>query len=340
MTILVTGGCGFIGTNFIRYFIKNHPRYKIINTDKLTYAGNLENLKDLKKCKNYHFVKADICNALFMRKLFKKYKPDAVINFAAETHVDRSITAPSQFMKTNFLGVGVLLDLCLDFGIKKFLQVSTDEVYGSIEKGSFCENSLLTPSSPYAASKAGADGLVMAYHTTYKLPVLITRTTNNYGPYQFPEKLIPLVILNALKNKKIPVYGDGMNVRDWIYVEDNCAAIDQVLHKGKIGEIYNIAGKSEKTNIQVIKTLLRILNIDKSLITYVKDRPGHDQRYSLSIRKIKKRPGWQPQTSFQAGIKKTIEWYQNNRAWLHNTQTGAYRKFYKQYYSKLGLKEI
>ena len=340
MTILVTGGCGFIGTNFIRYFIKKHPRYRIINIDKLTYAGNLENLKDLKKRKNYHFVKADICNALFMRKLFNKFKPDAVINFAAETHVDRSITAPSQFMKTNFLGVGILLNLCLDFGIKRFLQVSTDEVYGSIKQGSFCENSLLTPSSPYAASKAGADGLVMAYHTTYKLPVLITRTTNNYGPYQFPEKLIPLVILNALKNKKIPVYGDGMNVRDWIYVEDNCTAIDQVLHKGKIGEIYNIAGKCEKTNIQVIKTLLRILNIDRSLITYVKDRPGHDQRYSLSIRKIKKHPGWQPQTSFQAGIKKTIEWYQDNKDWLHNTQTGAYRKFYKQYYSRLGLKNI
>ena len=339
MRIIVTGGCGFIGTNFIRYFIKKHPGYKILNIDKLTYAGNLENLKDFKKRKNYHFVKADICNALFMKKLFKKFKPDAVINFAAETHVDRSITAPSQFMKTNFLGVGALLNLCLDFGIKRFLQVSTDEVYGSIKKGSFCENSLLTPSSPYAASKAGADGLVMAYHTTYKLPILITRTTNNYGPYQFPEKLIPLVILNALKNKKIPVYGNGMNVRDWIYVEDNCTAIDQVLHKGKIGEIYNIAGKCEKTNIQVIKTLLQILNVDESLITYVKDRPGHDQRYSLSMNKIKKQLGWQPKTSFARGIKKTIDWYQNNKTWLENTQTGAYRKFYKQYYSKLGLKE-
>jgi len=338
MTILVTGGCGFIGTNFIRYFIKKHPGYKILNIDKLTYAGNLENLKDFKKRKNYHFVKADICSALFMKKLFKKFKPDAVINFAAETHVDRSITAPSQFMKTNFLGVGTLLNLCLDFGIKRFLQISTDEVYGSIKQGSFCENSLLTPSSPYAASKAGADGLVMAYHTTYKLPVLITRTTNNYGPYQFPEKLIPLVILNVLNNKKIPVYGNGMNVRDWIYVEDNCTAIDQVLHKGKIGEIYNIAGKCEKTNIQVIKTLLQILNVDESLITYVTDRPGHDQRYSLSMSKIKKQLGWQPKTSFARGIKKTIDWYKNNKTWLRNTQTGAYRKFYKQYYSKLGLK--
>lgn len=340
MRVIITGGCGFIGANFIRYFIKNHPRYKIINIDKLTYAGNLENLKDFKNRKNYHFVKTDICNALFMRRLFKKFKPDAVINFAAETHVDRSITAPNQFMKTNFLGVGILLNLCLDFSIKRFLQISTDEVYGSIKQGSFYENSLLTPSSPYAASKAGADGLVMAYHTTYKLPVLITRTTNNYGPYQFPEKLIPLVILNALKNKKIPVYGDGMNVRDWIYVEDNCAAIDQVLHKGKIGEIYNIAGKCEKSNIQVIKTLLRILNIDESLITYVKDRPGHDRRYSLSMSKIKKQLGWQPKTSFARGIKKTIQWYQKNKKWLKNTQTGDYRKFYKQYYSKLGLKEI
>lgn len=340
MTILVTGGCGFIGTNFIRYFIKKHPYYKILNVDKLTYAGNLENLKDFKNRKNYHFVKTDICNALSMRKLFKKFKPDAVINFAAETHVDRSITAPSQFMKTNFLGVGILLNLCLDFSIKRFLQISTDEVYGSIKQGSFYENSLLTPSSPYAASKAGADGLVMAYHTTYKLPVLITRTTNNYGPYQFPEKLIPLVILNALKNKKIPVYGDGMNVRDWIYVEDNCVAIDQVLHKGKIGEIYNIAGKCEKSNIQVIKTLLRILNIDESLITYVKNRPGHDRRYSLSMSKMKKQLGWQPKTSFARGIKKTIQWYQKNKKWLKNTQTGDYRKFYKQYYSRLGLKNI
>jgi dTDP-glucose 4,6-dehydratase len=339
MTLFITGGCGFIGANFIRYYIRKHPRDKVINIDKLTYAGNLENLKGLIKHKNFHFMKADICNAPLMKKLFKKFSPDTVINFAAETHVDRSIDAPDPFLKTNFLGVGVLLNLCHKLRIKKFLQISTDEVYGSIKKGSFRETSSLNPSSPYAASKAGADNLVMAYKTTYNLPVIITRTTNNYGPYQFPEKLIPLVILNALNGKKIPVYGNGRNIRDWIYVDDNCAAIDRILHKGKIGEIYNIAGKNEIPNIQVIKTTLRILNVDESLITYVKDRPGHDQRYSLSINKIKKDLGWQPQISFRNGIKKTIAWYMKNKPWLKNTQSGVYRSFYKKYYSQLGFKE-
>jgi dTDP-glucose 4,6-dehydratase len=340
MRIIVTGGCGFIGTNFIRYFIKKHPGYKILNIDKLTYAGNLGNLKGLEKKKNYSFVKTDICRPSSMKMIFKKFQPDAVINFAAESHVDRSIASASPFIKTNFLGVGVLLNLALEFKIKKFLQISTDEVYGSIEKGSFCENSLLTPSSPYAASKAAADGLVMAYYKTHNLPVLITRSSNNYGPYQFPEKLIPLIITNALNNKKIPVYGDGKNVRDWLYTEDNCEAIDIILHKGMIGEIYNIGSKNELTNIYVIKEILKYLNKKESLITYVKDRPGHDQRYSLSISKIKKHIDWQPKTSFARGIKKTIQWYQKNKTWLYNTQTGAYRKFYKQYYSKLGLKQI
>jgi len=338
MTVFITGGCGFIGANFIRYFIKKHPDTTVINIDKLTYAGNLENLKGIVKYKNYHFVKADIGDVLLMKRLFKKFSPDAVINFAAETHVDRSIAAPDPFLKTNFLGVGILVNFCHELGIKRFLQISTDEVYGSRKQGSFHEESSINPSSPYAASKAGADALVMAYYKTYRLPVIITRTTNNYGPYQFPEKLIPLVILNALNGKKIPVYGNGMNVRDWIYIDDNCAAIDQVLHKGKIGEIYNIAGKNEKPNIQVIKTILRILNVDESLITYVNDRPGHDQRYSLSINKIKKHLGWQPRTSFRDGIKKTISWYVKNKTWLQNTQSGAYRSFYKKYYSKLGLK--
>jgi len=340
MKLLITGGCGFIGSNFIRYIIKKHPTYKIINVDKLTYAGNLENLKGLEKKKNYHFIKADICNTLLMRRIFKRFKPDGVINFAAETHVDRSITTPSVFIKTNVVGVGVLLNLSLEYNIKKFMQISTDEVYGSISRGNCHEKSPLNPSSPYAASKAAADGLVMAYHTTYNLPVLITRSSNNYGPFQFPEKLIPLVILNTLGDKKIPVYGDGLNVRDWIYVEDNCAALDLVFHKGGIGEIYNIGGGNEKTNISVIKKILKLLHKDHSLITYVKDRPGHDRRYALSIRKIKKELGWRPQTNFDTGIKKTIQWYRKNSEWLQNTQSGAYRRFYKKYYSKLGLNQF
>lgn len=340
MKVLVTGGCGFIGSNFIRYFSKKYPRYKILNVDKLTYAGNLENLRGMEQKRNYRFTKADISNASSMKKLFKKLRPDAVINFAAESHVDRSIAAPAPFIKTNFLGVGVLLNLALEFGIKNFLQISTDEVYGSTLRGSFKEENRLEPSSPYAASKAAADGLVMAYYKTHKLPVMITRSSNNYGPYQFPEKLIPLVIINALNDKKIPVYGDGRNVRDWLFVEDNCNAIDIVFHKGTPGEIYNIGGEQEMTNIHVIKDILKSLKKGKSLITFVKDRPGHDRRYALSIKKIKKELGWRPRTSFGAGIKKTILWYQKNKRWLKNTQTGAYRTFYKKYYSQLGLKEF
>lgn len=340
MRLLVTGGCGFIGSNFIRYLNKNYPYYKILNIDKLTYAGNLENLKGIERKKNYRFVKSDISNASAMRKIFQKFRPDAIINFAAETHVDRSIVASSPFIKTNFLGVGILLNLALEFGIKNFLQISTDEVYGSTLRSRFKESSPLKPSNPYAASKAAADGLVMAYYKTYNLPVMIVRSTNNYGPYQFPEKLIPLTIINALNNKKIPVYGDGLNIRAWLYVEDNCEAIDIAFHKGTIGGIYNIGSKIELTNINVIKKILKTLNKSKSLIAYVKDRPGHDRRYSLSVNKIKKQLGWRPKTSFSTGLKKTINWYQRNKEWLKNTQTGAYRKFYKKYYSKLGLKEF
>ncbi len=340
MRILITGGCGFIGANFIRYFNRRHPRYRILNVDKLTYAGNLENLRGLEKKRNYRFVKADISNAFAMKNIFKKFQPDAVINFAAESHVDRSIVAPSRFIKTNFMGVGILLNLSFKFHIRKFLHISTDEVYGSILSGSFKENSLLNPSSPYAASKAAADGLVLAYYKTYKLPVLITRSSNNYGPYQFPEKFIPLIITNALNNNKIPVYGDGLNIRDWLYVIDNCQAIDIIFHKGVMGEIYNIGGENELANIYVIKKILKFLNKDKSLIIYVKDRPGHDRRYSLSLNKIKQQLGWHPTTSFATGIKKTIEWYQKNKKWLRNTRTGEYRKFYKKYYSKLGLKSF
>jgi dTDP-glucose 4,6-dehydratase len=311
-----------------------------MNVDKLTYAGNIENLKGFEKKKNYQFVKADICNPASMKKVFNKTKPDCVINFAAETHVDRSIAAPSQFIETNVLGVSILLNLALEHKVKKFLQVSTDEVYGSILRGVFKEIDTLTPSSPYAASKAGADNLVIAYHTTYGLPALITRSSNNYGPYQFPEKFIPLVIHNGLNNKKIPLYGDGKNTRDWIYVEDNCEAIDAVLHKGRIGEIYNIGAHNERQNINVVIRILKTLRKPMSLVSYVKDRPGHDRRYALSISKIKQHTGWTPKTRFETGIKKTIAWYQENTAWLKNTQTGAYRSFYKKYYSKLGLKDF
>jgi len=275
-----------------------------------------------------------------MRRIFEKFKPDAVINFAAETHVDRSILSPAPFIKTNVVGVGVLLNLSLKYNVKKFLQISTDEVYGSILHGSFREDSPLDPSSPYAASKAAADALVTSYFKTHGLPTLITRSSNNYGPYQFPEKLIPLVILNAMNNKKVPVYGDGMNVRDWLFVEDNCEAIDLVFHCGKVGEIYNIGGENELTNLFVVKFILKLLNKSENLITFVKDRPGHDRRYSLSLGKIRRQIGWHPKISFETGIKRTIEWYRKNQKWLKNAQSGEYRNFYKKYYSGLGLKEI
>jgi len=337
MKFLVTGGCGFIGSNFIRYFSKRHPSYEIINVDKLTYAGNLENLKGFEKKKNYHFVKADISNAPLMKKVFMHFQPDAVINFAAESHVDRSISAPAPFIRTNFQGVGILLNCALEYGVKKFLQISTDEVYGSILRGRFRETSVLDPSSPYSASKAAADVLAVAYYRTYKLPVLITRSSNNYGPYQFPEKFIPLIIFNALHNKQIPLYGDGMHVRDWIHVEDNCMAIDLVLHKGRIGEIYNIGGQHDRTNTYVAQKILGILRKPQSLVTHVKDRLGHDRRYALSNTKITRELSWRPRIPFERGIVETIRWYQDNTAWLKNTQTGSYRRFYKKYYSRLGL---
>jgi dTDP-glucose 4,6-dehydratase len=312
----------------------------MLNIDKLTYAGNLENLKGLERRKNYRFTRADISNAKVMRRIFEKFRPDAVINFAAETHVDRSIVGPSPFIKTNFLGVGVLLNLALKFPVKKFLQISTDEVYGSILRGSFTESSPIDPSSPYAASKAAADALVTAYYKTHGLSVLITRSSNNYGPYQFPEKLIPLTIINALQNKKIPLYGDGKNVRDWLNVEDNCVALDLVFHHGIIGEVYNIGGENELTNIYIVQKILKYLEKNESLITFVKDRPGHDRRYSLSLNKIRRQLGWHPSISFKKGLEKTIEWYLKNQKWIRHTQSGAYRKFYKEYYARLGLRDL
>jgi len=312
MKILITGGAGFIGSNFIRYLLSKHPDYKIMNLDKLTYAGNLDNLKDVEDNPNYRFVKSDICDPEIVDKLMQGV--DVVVHFAAETHVDRSIVDADSFVKTNVFGSYVLLEKALEYKIKKFVHVSTDEVYGSIEKGSFKETDALNPSSPYAASKAGSDLLARSYFLTHKLPVVITRSSNNFGPYQYPEKLIPLFIINAMQNKPLPVYGDGMNVRDWLYVVDNCEAIDLILHKGMDGEIYNIGGGNEKKNLDITKVILKELDKPDSLIKFVEDRPGHDRRYSIDCTKIKKL-GWKPRNKFDDALKKTIEWYINNKWW-------------------------
>lgn len=312
MKILITGGCGFIGSNFIRLMLKAHPGYKIINLDKLTYAGNKENLKDVEKCKNYKFVKGDICDEKAVFALSKGC--DAIINFAAETHVDRSITKPSDFIRANVYGTHVMLEAVRKNKVKLFIHISTDEVYGSIANGEFNERDPLKPNSPYAASKAGADLLCRAYFVTYKTPVIITRSSNNFGPYQYPEKVIPLFITNALENNRLPVYADGLNVRDWLYVEDNCRAIDLVLHKGEIGEVYNIGGGTELTNIELTRLILKIIGKPESLIKFVKDRPGHDKRYALNSDKVK-RLGWVSRRDFENALAVTIEWYKNDPKW-------------------------
>jgi len=310
--ILVTGGAGFIGSNFIRYLLEKYPDCKIINLDKLTYAGNLNNLKDIENDKNYTFVKGDICDKKIVDKIVKDC--EIIINFAAETHVDKSIIEAGSFVQTDVSGAYTLLDAAKRFGIKKFIQISTDEVYGSTSEGSFKESDSLNPSSPYSASKAGADLLVIAYHRTFNLPVLITRSSNNFGLYQYPEKVIPLFITNALGNKSLPLYGDGMNVRDWLFVLDNCEAIDLVMQEGEVGEIYNIASGIEKTNIEITRMILKELNKPESLINYVKDRLGHDRRYSLDCTKIRKL-GWKPSHSFEEALKTTIQWYIENEWW-------------------------
>jgi dTDP-glucose 4,6-dehydratase len=315
MKILVTGGCGFIGSNFIRYILARHSKYKIINLDKLTYCGRRENLKDIEKDKRYSFIKGDICNADLVRKITKGY--DAILNFAAESHVDRSIKDADAFIHTNVKGVQVLLEAAKKYNVKKFIQISTDEVYGSLEKGSFKETDVLHPNSPYAASKAAADHLALAYYTTFKTPVIITRSSNNFGPYQFPEKMMSLFITNLLENKKVPLYGDGLNVRDWLYVMDNCRAIDLVLHKGKLGEIYNIGGGYEIPNIELTRIILGLLNKSDNMIKYVPDRLGHDRRYSLDSTKIEKL-GWRPTEDFNIAIKETMQWYKDNRSWWEN----------------------
>lgn len=313
--LIVTGGAGFIGSNFIKYMLNKYEDYKIINLDILTYAGNLENLKSIEDSHNYEFVWGDIADIDLVEKIVSQ-GVDYIINFAAESHVDRSIKDPQCFVKTNIVGVQVLLDAAKKYGVKKYVQISTDEVYGSLgENGLFTEKTSLAPNSPYSASKAAADLLVKAYYKTYKLPINITRCSNNYGPNQFPEKLIPLIIANALEGKDIPVYGDGLYIRDWLHVVDHCSAIDLVLHKGKPGEVYNIGGNNEKTNIEIVKLILQILNKPETLIKHVKDRPGHDRRYAIDSSKIQNDLGWKPEHSFKKGIVYTINWYTENRKW-------------------------
>ena len=315
MNLLVTGVAGFICSCFVRYMLKNHPDYKIINLDALTYAGNLDNLKDVESNANYSFVHGNICDKQLVDSLMSQV--DACVNFAAESHVDRSITGPEIFIQTNVGGTLNLLEMAKKHKISRYLQVSTDEVYGTLGKtGYFTETTPLAPNSPYSASKASADMLVRAYYETYKMPVLTTRCSNNYGPYQFPEKLIPLFISNLLKGEKVPVYGDGMNIRDWLYVYDHCSAIDTVLHKGRIGEVYNIGGNNEKANIEITKLLIKELGKDESSIKYVEDRLGHDRRYAIDSSKIQKELGWHPSVTFEEGIKITIDWYLNNQDWI------------------------
>lgn len=323
MVLLVTGGAGFIGSNFILYQLKKHPEDRIICLDKLTYAGNLETLKDVKDNHKFRFIKADICDKEAVAKAFSEENPDIVINFAAESHVDRSINDTGIFMQTNIIGTQILLDACRKHGIR-FHQISTDEVYGDlpIEETDlfFFENTNLSPSSPYSASKASADLITLSYYKTYRLPITITRCSNNYGSHQYPEKLIPLTILSALENKAVPVYGNGRNVRDWIYVEDHCKAVDLVIRNGEAGEIYNIGGSNEKSNIEVVSKILEIMDKPKSLITYVPDRPGHDRRYAVDYSKIEKELLWQPETDFDYGLEKTVKWYIQNEDWLKSVK--------------------
>lgn len=329
--IIVTGGAGFIGGNFVHYMLKKYSQYQIVCVDALTYAGNLETLASAVEYKNFKFVKLDIADREGVYEFFAAEQPDLVVNFAAESHVDRSIEQPDVFLRTNVLGTGVLLDACRQYGVERYHQVSTDEVYGDLPLDRpelfFTEETPLHTSSPYSASKAAADLLVLAYHRTFKLPVTISRCSNNYGPYHFPEKLIPLMITNALNDKALPVYGKGENVRDWLYVEDHCAAIDLILHKGKLGEVYNVGGHNERTNLEVVKTILRELGKGEELIHYVTDRPGHDQRYAIDPAKIEKELGWRPETKFDQGIKQTIQWYLDHRKWWGHILSGEYQSY-------------
>ena len=336
MKILVTGGAGFIGSNFVYYELDNYPNDEVICLDKLTYAGNLETLEIAMKNPKFKFVKGDIADRAFVDELFASEKPNVVVNFAAESHVDRSIENPEIFLQTNVIGTSVLMDACRKYGNIRYHQVSTDEVYGDLPLDRpdlfFTETTPLHTSSPYSASKASADLLVQAYYRTYKLPVTISRCSNNYGPYHFPEKLIPLMIANALNDKKLPVYGKGENVRDWLYVEDHCSAIDLIVRKGKIGEVYNIGGHNERTNLEVVKTIIKELDKSEDLIEFVTDRPGHDRRYAIDPTKIHNELGWLPATKFDDGIKKTIEWYLTHKSWWEKIISGEYKDYYDKMY--------
>ena len=336
MKILITGGAGFIGANFVFYMLKEHPDYDIVCLDALTYAGNLETLEPAMKNDRFKFVKGDVADREAVFKLFEEEGFNVVVNFAAESHVDRSIEDPGIFLKTNILGTQVLMDACNKYGIDRFHQVGTDEVYGDLPLDRpdlfFTETTPITASSPYSASKASADLLVMAYHRTYGLPVTISRCSNNYGPYQFPEKLIPLMIANALADKELPVYGEGLNVRDWLYVEDHCRAIDLILHEGKVGEVYNIGGHNEMKNIDIVKLICKYLVKPETLIKYVTDRKGHDLRYAIDPTKIHEELGWLPTTMFADGIKKTIDWYLDNQDWWKNIISGEYQEYYEKMY--------
>lgn len=332
MRLVVTGGAGFIGSNFVRFMLRRYDDLEVVNLDKLTYAGNLENLRDVEDDARYTFVKGDICDAAVVRAALQG--ADAVVNFAAETHVDRSISGPQDFISTDVLGTHTLLEAVRELAIARYVQISTDEVYGSTETGSFTEESDLAPSSPYSASKAGADLLVLAYHRTYGAPVLITRSSNNYGPWQYPEKIIPLFITNAIDDQALPVYGDGLNVRDWLYVDDNCAGIDAVLRKGVEGEVYNVGGGNEVKNLALTRQILELLGKSPELIRFVADRPGHDRRYSIDCGKLQAL-GWRPATPFETGLEGTVSWYRDNPLWWRKIKSGEWREYYEQQYQEL-----
>ena len=338
MKIIVTGGAGFIGSNFVIHMVKKYPEHEIVNLDLLTYAGNLENLTEVEKAPNYKFIRGDIADRKFVFDLFEQEKPDIIVNFAAESHVDRSITDPESFVRTNVMGTTTLLDACKEYGIKRFHQVSTDEVYGDLPLDRpdlfFTEETPLHTSSPYSSSKASADLFVMAYHRTFGIPVTISRCSNNYGPYQFPEKLIPLIISRALADEELPVYGTGENVRDWLHVSDHCVAIDLILEKGRVGEVYNIGGHNERTNLEVVKTILKALDKPESLIRFVKDRPGHDRRYAIDPTKMETEMGWKPQYVFDTGMKQTIQWYLDNKEWWEHIVNGEYTKYFEKMYGE------